>query len=121
MQVQAPRVLLQKAVRVTTIMKRLRAPEQGDSRANSPTAAAAAPPPASTDPACPPSSEGAAPALAETPAGGETSRAPPEAAASALEPPQLSAAVQEAELASRCNGESPTALSAATETGDEQG
>lgn len=109
MGVQVPRVLLQKAVRVTTIMKRLRAPEQSDSRANSPSAGATAPPAAATDPSCPP--EG------ETPAGEEISQPPPEAAASALEPPQPSLAVQEVEAASRCNGESSTA----TETGKEQG
>lgn len=118
MEVQVPRVVLQKAVRVTTIMKRLRAPEQSDSRANSPAAGATAPPPAG--PSCPPPSatvpEGAAPA--ETPAGGETSQPPPEAAAAAaLEPHRLSPAVQEVDPASRCNGESSTA----TETGKEQG
>lgn len=119
MEVEVASVLLQKAVRVTTIMKRLRAPEQSDSRANSPAAGAAAPPPAATEPSCPP--EGAAPVLAETPGGGELSQPPPEAAASAVEPQQLSPAVQEVEPASRCNGESSTALCAATETGKEQG
>lgn len=110
MGVQAPGVPLQKAVRVTTIMKRLRAPEQSDSRANSPTAGAAAPPAPAADPPCPP--EG------ETPAGEEISQAPPGAAAPASEPPQLSPAAQEeAEAEPRCNGGSSTA----TETGKEQG
>lgn len=117
--------LLQKAVRVTTIMKRLRAPEQSDSRANSPAAGAAAPPSAANDPSHPPSSaalpEGATPALAEVPAGGEISQAPTEAAASAAEPQQLSPAAQEVEPATRCNGESSAAHCAATETGNEQG
>lgn len=127
MQAEVARVLLQKAVRVTTIMKRLRAPEQSDSRANSPAAGATAPPGAPADPSCPPSSaavpEGAAPApaLADTPAGGETRPAPAEASSSASELQQLTPAVEEAEAASRCNGESSTAPCAATETGNEQG
>lgn len=119
--VEVARVLLQKAVRVTTIMKRLRAPEQSDSRTNSPAAGAVAP----SDPSCPPSSaavpEGATPALAETPAGGEARPAPAEASASASEPQQLIPAMEEAEPASRCNGESSTAPCAAAETGNEQG
>lgn len=111
---------LQKAVRVTTIMKRLRAPEQSDSRSNSPAAGATAPPPA--DASSPPSTttvpEGGVPAPAETPAGGGASEPPPEAAAPAVEP---QADVQQVEPASRCNGESSAALCAATETGNEQG
>lgn len=118
-------MLLQKAVRVTTIMKRLRAPEQSDSRANSPAAGATAPPAAPADPSCPPSSaavpEGAAPALADTPAGGETHPAPAEASSSTSEPQQLTPAAEVAEAASRCNGESSTAPCAATGTGNEQG
>uniref|UniRef100_A0A674P9H1 CaM kinase-like vesicle-associated b n=1 Tax=Takifugu rubripes TaxID=31033 RepID=A0A674P9H1_TAKRU len=109
-----------KAVRVTTIMKRLRAPEQSDSRSNSPAAGATAPPPA--DASSPPSTttvpEGGAPAPAETPTGGGASQPPPEAAAPAVEP---QADVQQVEPASRCNGESSAALCAATETGNEQG
>lgn len=119
---QIPCVLLQKAVRVTTIMKRLRAPEQSDSRSSSPAAGATAPPPAATDASCPPSAapapEGGDPALTGNPAGGAGSQPPPEAAASAVEP-QPDA--QEVEAASRCNGESSAALCAATETGNEQG
>lgn len=122
---EVARVLLQKAVRVTTIMKRLRAPEQSDSRANSPAAGATAPPAAPADPSCPPSSaavpEGAAPTLADASAGGETRPAPAEASSSASEPQQPTPAVEEAEAASRCNGESSTAPCAATETGNEQG
>lgn len=125
MQAEVARVLLQKAVRVTTIMKRLRAPEQSDSRANSPAAGATAPPAPPADPSCPPSSaavpEGAAPILADAPAGGETRPAPAEASSSASEPQQPTPAVEEAEAASRCNGESSTAPCAATETGNEQG
>lgn len=119
---QVPCVPLQKAVRVTTIMKRLRAPEQSDSRSNSPAAGATAPLPAATDASSPPSSttvpEGGAPAPTEIPAAGGASQPPPEAAAPAVEP---QADVQEVEPASRCNGESSTALCAATETGHEQG
>ncbi len=123
--------LLQKAVRVTTIMKRLRAPEQSDSRATSPAAGApadAAAPQAATDPSAPSSAatpEGPPAAATELPAGAEISQPAPEAgagvAATAAEPQQPSLAPQEAEPASRCNGEASTALHAATEAGDEQG
>ena len=126
--------LLQKAVRVTTIMKRLRAPEQSESRATSPAAgapadaAAAAAPQAAADPSAPSSAatpEGAPAAATELPAGAETSQPAPEAgagvAASAGEPQQPSPAPQEAEPASRCNGDASTALHAATEAGHEQG
>ncbi|XP_029946764.1 caM kinase-like vesicle-associated protein [Salarias fasciatus] len=124
-----------KAVRVTTIMKRLRAPEQSESRANNPAAGAGAPadpaaPQAAGDPAAPASA--AAPEVtpataAELPAGAETGRPTPEAegaaaAAPAEEPqPQASPAPQAAELTSRCNGEASTTLQTAAEAGDEQG
>nr|XP_046240671.1 caM kinase-like vesicle-associated protein [Scatophagus argus] len=120
-----------KAVRVTTIMKRLRAPEQSDSRATSPAAAAptdtAAQQPA-TDPSATLSAatpEGAPAAVTELPARVEMNQPAPEAgagvAASAAEPQQPSLAPQDAEPTSRCNGEASTALHAPTEGGDEQG
>ncbi|KAJ4927092.1 hypothetical protein JOQ06_014829 [Pogonophryne albipinna] len=126
-----------KAVRVTTIMKRLRAPEQSDSRAASPSAAAppdtaAAPQPASdpsaapqpaSDPSAAPAAaappEGATAVITELPAGAEISQPAPEEAASDGEPQQPRPAPQEAEPTSRCNGEA--ALNTATEGGDEQG
>ncbi|XP_070759216.1 caM kinase-like vesicle-associated protein [Enoplosus armatus] len=121
-----------KAVRVTTIMKRLRAPEQSESRATSPAAgdpaADATAPQAATDPSAPSSAatpEGAPAPATELPAGAETSQPAPEAgaggAASAAEPQQPSPAPQEAEPTSRCNGEASAAVHAATEAGDEQG
>lgn len=119
-------LLLQKAVRVTTIMKRLRAPEQKDSRATSPADATA--PQAATDPSAPSSAatpEEVPAAVTELPAGVEISQPAPEAgagaAASVAEPQQPSPAPQEAEPTSRCNGEASAALHAATEAGDEQG
>lgn len=122
-------LLLQKAVRVTTIMKRLRAPESSESRATTPAAAApadAAAPPAAADPSATSSApEGAPAAVTELPAGAEISQPAPEAgaeaAASAAEPQQPSPAPQEPEPTSRCNGEASAALHAATEGGDEQG
>ncbi|XP_076608581.1 caM kinase-like vesicle-associated protein [Chaetodon auriga] len=120
-----------KAVRVTTIMKRLRAPEQSDSKATSPAAGApadAAAPQAATDPSAPSSAatqEETPAAVTGLPAGAEISQAAPEAgagvAAPDAEPQQPSPAPQEAEPASRCNGEASAALHAATEAGDEQG
>lgn len=93
--------LLQKAVRVTTIMKRLRAPEHHQ------TAAAAQP------------SEGAA-----NPAGGaqENPQAPAEASTSpaGTEPPAGLEAPNAEASSSRCNGESPAPPPFATPTGDEQ-
>uniref|UniRef100_A0A8C3G099 CaM kinase-like vesicle-associated protein n=1 Tax=Cyclopterus lumpus TaxID=8103 RepID=A0A8C3G099_CYCLU len=131
---------LQKAVRVTTIMKRLRAPEQSDSKATGPAAGApadVAAPPAATDPSAPSSSaaeaEGApAPApvtelpVTELPAAGaETSQPAPQAgaaeAAAPAEPQHPSPAPREAEPTTRCNGEASAALRAAAEAGDEQG
>ncbi|KAB5536804.1 hypothetical protein PHYPO_G00111540 [Pangasianodon hypophthalmus] len=90
-----------KAVRVTTIMKRLRAPEHHQ------TAAAAQ------------SSEGAT-----NPAGGaqENPQAPAEASTSpaGTEPPAGLEASNAEASSSRCNGESPAPPSFATQTGDEQ-
>uniref|UniRef100_A0A8C4IQW4 CaM kinase-like vesicle-associated protein n=1 Tax=Dicentrarchus labrax TaxID=13489 RepID=A0A8C4IQW4_DICLA len=120
-----------KAVRVTTIMKRLRAPEQSDSRATSPAAGApadTAAPQAANDPSAPSSAatpEGAPAVVTELPAGAEIGQLVPEdgagVAALAAEPQQPSPALQEAEPTSRCNGEASTALHAATNAGDEQG
>lgn len=122
--------LPQKAVRVTTIMKRLRAPEQSDSKATSPAAGAPADPAApqaAADPSAPSSAaapEGAPAAVTELPAEVEISQPAPEAgdgaAASAAEPQQPSPAPQEAEPTSRCNGDA-SALHAGAEAGDEQG
>ncbi|GAA6221769.1 caM kinase-like vesicle-associated protein [Lates japonicus] len=120
-----------KAVRVTTIMKRLRAPEQSDSKATSPAASTPADPgapQAATDPSTP--STGAAPegvpaVATELPAGAEISQPAPEAsagvAAPAAEPQQQNPAPQEAEPTSRCNGEASTAHHASAEAGGEQG
>uniref|UniRef100_A0A8D3E0K8 CaM kinase-like vesicle-associated b n=1 Tax=Scophthalmus maximus TaxID=52904 RepID=A0A8D3E0K8_SCOMX len=119
-----------KAVRVTTIMKRLRAPEQSNSRATSPAAgspADPADPQAAADPSAPPrgACPGEAPAAAtELPAGAEMSQpaaeASPEVSAPAPEPPPQGPAPQEAEPV-RCNGEASTTHNASAEAGDEQG
>ncbi len=124
-------LLRQKAVRVTTIMKRLRAPEQSDSRTTSPAAGApadTAAPQAAADPSAPTSAatpEGAPPAVTELPVGAEISQQAPEAgaavAAAASEQQQPSPAPQEAEATSPCNGEASAALQAAPAAGDEQG
>ncbi|XP_029985842.1 caM kinase-like vesicle-associated protein [Sphaeramia orbicularis] len=114
-----------KAVRVTTIMKRLRAPEHSESRAATPAAAPADPsaPQAAADPSAPAAvPEGAPAAITEPPAGAEISQAALEAEAGAgagaeVEPQQPNPAPQEAEPTSRCNGEASAALHA----GDEQG
>lgn len=109
-------------------MKRLRAPEQSDSRAASPSAAAAPPdtaaaPQPASDPSAAPAAaappEGATAVITELPAGPEISQPAPEEAASDGEPQQPRPAPQEAEPTSRCNGEA--ALNTATEGGDEQG
>ncbi|KAM4740268.1 caM kinase-like vesicle-associated protein [Anableps anableps] len=115
-----------KAVRVTTIMKRLRAPEQSESKPTVPVAgepADPAAPQASTDPSAASSAavpQGAPAAAAELPTGEEKSQqAPPAqstAAASGEEPqPRV------AEPTSRCNGEASAALHTAAEAMDEQG
>uniref|UniRef100_A0A3B3XDA7 CaM kinase-like vesicle-associated protein n=1 Tax=Poecilia mexicana TaxID=48701 RepID=A0A3B3XDA7_9TELE len=84
-----------KAVRVTTIMKRLRAPEQSDSKPAVPAAAA--------DPTAPQTSANPS--------------APPSAAGPNAEELQPLAA----EPTSRCNGEASAALHTAGEATDEQG
>ncbi|KAG7214557.1 hypothetical protein INR49_022950, partial [Caranx melampygus] len=115
-----------KAVRVTTIMKRLRAPEASDSRATSPAAGAPADPaatPAATDPSAPSSGatpEGAPAAATETPAAAEISQPAAETTVSNAEPQQQCPALQEAEPTPRCNGEASTAHNAPAEAGDEQ-
>uniref|UniRef100_A0A1A8MIR2 CaM kinase-like vesicle-associated protein n=1 Tax=Nothobranchius pienaari TaxID=704102 RepID=A0A1A8MIR2_9TELE len=102
-----------KAVRVTTIMKRLRAPEQSESRPAGP--AADSPADAVADPAAPSSAA----------AGGEVSLHVPEAgstvAASTQEQQQPNPDPHGAEPASRCNGEASAALHSAAEATDEQG
>ena len=143
-------LLPQKAVRVTTIMKRLRAPEQSDTGAASPAAAAspgdAAPAPLQADstgtPAAATVLEGESAAVPEGPAGVETSQATADAAAEvcvpatepeqatadaaaevcvpATEPEQAIPAPEEADPSLRCNGEAPPPLQAAAEAGDEQ-
>uniref|UniRef100_A0A8C6L5S8 CaM kinase-like vesicle-associated protein n=1 Tax=Nothobranchius furzeri TaxID=105023 RepID=A0A8C6L5S8_NOTFU len=102
-----------KAVRVTTIMKRLRAPEQSESRPAGP--AADSPADAVADPAAPSSAA----------AGGEVSLHVPEAgstvAASTQEQQQPNPDAHGAEPASRCNGEASAALHSAAEATNEQG
>lgn len=117
-----------KAVRVTTIMKRLRVPE---AKTTSPEAAAPAEsiaPQTATDPSVPSSTaapEGGCAGVAEPPATAEpTSQPAPEAgtgeAAVVAEPQQPSPPPQEAEPTSRCNGEALAALHV-SETENEQG
>lgn len=101
----------QKAVRVTTIMKRLRAPEQSDTRAAD-TPAEPAGPQAAADPSHPPS-----PAPPPPPEGGATETGLTLSEAEAVAPP--SPAPEEA--SSRCNGEASTALHDGAEAGGEQG
>ncbi|KAL0978631.1 hypothetical protein UPYG_G00173090 [Umbra pygmaea] len=130
-----------KAVRVTTIMKRLRAPEQSvDSGATSPTVAttptAGVPSPADPHaPGEPPAATptGESPAVSEPPAGIEaeachsTPHAPAEITGTspAPSPDQASqaeaAGLEEVEPLSRCNGEAPNPLLSAADAGDEQG
>ena len=124
----------QKAVRVTTIMKRLRAPEQSGSRAASPAegtadaatavvvepadAAAPAAAAATTDPVAT-----VTPVIAVTECGVGGSSDPTQAVVAevagggACAPEQPGAA----EPASRCNGDTPAPLSAESEAGKEQG
>lgn len=106
-------------------MKRLRAPEQSESRATSPAAVApadSAAPQAATDPTTPSSAiipEGPPTAIAGVPAGAETGQ-PAEAEASTTEAQQPSPAPQEVEPPSRCNGEASVGLHGAGGVGDEQ-
>lgn len=120
-------------------MKRLRAPEQSNSRATSPEAGAPADPAApqaAADPSAAASEgapksapegapEGAPATVTELPAGAEISQPAPEdgdeVVASAAEPQQPSPAPVEAEPTSRCNGDASAALHAGAEAGDEQG
>uniref|UniRef100_A0A4W5Q804 CaM kinase-like vesicle-associated b n=1 Tax=Hucho hucho TaxID=62062 RepID=A0A4W5Q804_9TELE len=134
-----------KAVRVTTIMKRLRAPEQSaDSGATIPAVAtspaageptsAPADPQALSDPSAATAAaapEGELAAVTEPPAGKEavTWDATPQGAAEVTAPPPAPEeaspveapveAPEEVDPLSRCNGESPTPLQPAA--GDEQG
>ena len=119
--------LLQKAVRVTTIMKRLRAPEHSNSRATTPAAGAPvepAAPQATIDPSAPlcgETPEGAPAAATELPAEAEMSHPAPEASPGASASPSEGPAQQEAEPASRCNGEASTTHQASVEAEGEQG
>ncbi|XP_005915321.1 caM kinase-like vesicle-associated protein isoform X1 [Simochromis diagramma] len=120
-----------KAVRVTTIMKRLRAPEHSDAKAANPAAGAPADstaPQAAADPPAPSSAtapEGSTAPVTELPAGAEKSQPAPEASAgvapSAEDHQQPSPAPHGDEPASRCNGEASAALHTPAEAGDEQG
>uniref|UniRef100_A0A8C5CR50 CaM kinase-like vesicle-associated b n=1 Tax=Gadus morhua TaxID=8049 RepID=A0A8C5CR50_GADMO len=128
-----------KAVRVTTIMKRLRAPEQGGSRAASPAEgttsagaatavevepadakapATAASATATTDPVT-----AATPVIAVTECGAGGSSEPTQAVVVEVEAGGARAQEQPggAEPASRCNGDAAAPLSAESEAGDEQG
>lgn len=118
-------LLLQKAVRVTTIMKRLRAPEPSPA-AGAPAAGAPAALQGATDPSAPSSSatpEEVPAAVTELPAGAEINQPAPEAggevAASPAEPRQPSPAPQEAEPTTRCNGEASAEPHATAEGGEE--
>ncbi|XP_055773356.1 caM kinase-like vesicle-associated protein isoform X2 [Salvelinus fontinalis] len=136
-----------KAVRVTTMMKRLRAPDKGtDSGTTSPAVAtspaAGEPAPAPADPQAPsdPSAalasaapEGEPAAVTEPPAEMEAMAcdvtpqaaaevtALPEEEASSAEAPVEAPAPEEVDLLLRCNGEAPTPLQPAAEARDEQG
>ncbi|KAM6980093.1 caM kinase-like vesicle-associated protein [Aplochiton taeniatus] len=94
-----------KAVRVTTLMKRLRAPEATDSGASSPAAgASAAVTPCSTP--APPADGGEG-----NPASTEASVNAPSTATVAPEPPRASpAAMQQAQLPDQCNGDAPAPI-----------
>uniref|UniRef100_A0A8C8M7Y0 CaM kinase-like vesicle-associated protein n=1 Tax=Oncorhynchus tshawytscha TaxID=74940 RepID=A0A8C8M7Y0_ONCTS len=134
-----------KAVRVTTMMKRLRAPDKGvDSGTPGPAVAtspaAGEPAPAPADPQAP-SDPSAAPAAAApegepaavteppaemeavacdvTPQAAAEVTAPPEEEASSAEAPVEAPAPEEVDLLSRCNGEAPSPLQPAAEAGDE--
>ncbi|MGH0173691.1 UNVERIFIED_CONTAM: hypothetical protein FKN15_066411 [Acipenser sinensis] len=129
-----------KAVRVTTIMKRLRAPEQSASAATAP-AAPAAPadpeaPAASADPAAPASNDTptateseSSPGSSEAPTPSEPPSAEPENKPASPEEdspaqPDSSAQVgvmeEEEAASSRCNGETAAPLEPAVEACDEQ-
>lgn len=108
-------------------MKRLRAPEQSESKATTPAAGAladSAPPQAAADPSTPSSAiipEGPPVAITGVPAGAETGQPAAEAEASTAEPQQPSPAPQEVETTSRCNGEASAGLHGVGGAGDEQG
>lgn len=88
---------IQKAVRVTTLMKRLRAPDQSDSGASSPALGASA--------------------------GSVISSSTPVAMAATPEPPGSTLELQQiraGEAPARCNGEIPAPLQLSVETREEQ-
>ncbi|KAJ8409378.1 hypothetical protein AAFF_G00235760 [Aldrovandia affinis] len=111
-----------KAVRVTTIMKRLRAPEQSSSASANPSAGPATPavPAAQSDvPAAPVS----APSATESPSTEPENTAVSEGAGEGQPPPDsahTNPAPEEADPSSRCNGETPVPHQPATAPGDEQ-
>ncbi|KAK6480626.1 caM kinase-like vesicle-associated protein [Huso huso] len=135
-----------KAVRVTTIMKRLRAPEQSASAATAPAALAApAAPAAPADPEAPAASaDPAAPASNDTPTATESESSPGSSEApTPSEPPsaepenkpaspeedspaqpdssaQVGVMEEEEAASSRCNGETAAPLEPAVEACDEQ-
>uniref|UniRef100_A0A8C7X983 CaM kinase-like vesicle-associated b n=1 Tax=Oryzias sinensis TaxID=183150 RepID=A0A8C7X983_9TELE len=108
-----------KAVRVTTIMKRLRAPEQSESKPATPASSLLALQ-TTANPSAPTAAavEGT-PAVTEQPVAGEMSQQmqQTEAAASPEEPQQL----QGGEPTIRCNGEASATLFTAGENAKEQG
>uniref|UniRef100_A0A3B3HRW1 CaM kinase-like vesicle-associated b n=1 Tax=Oryzias latipes TaxID=8090 RepID=A0A3B3HRW1_ORYLA len=108
-----------KAVRVTTIMKRLRAPEQSESKPATPASSLLALQ-TTANPSAPTTAavEGT-PAVTEQPVTGEMSQQvqQTEAAASPEEPQQL----QEGDPTTRCNGEASATLFTAGEIAKEQG
>ena len=96
---------LQKAVRVTTLMKRLRAPEQGESGASSPTPGAAAGPLTSNSgPAPPTSAPGTASSSTEQASAKEQV---PDTDTGVIQAPTVTAARDEEEAGERRNGQTP--------------
>uniref|UniRef100_A0A8C5AS87 CaM kinase-like vesicle-associated a n=1 Tax=Gadus morhua TaxID=8049 RepID=A0A8C5AS87_GADMO len=94
-----------KAVRVTTLMKRLRAPEQGESGASSPTPGAAAGPLTSNSgPAPPTSAPGTASSSTEQASAKEQV---PDTDTGVIQAPTVTAARDEEEAGERRNGQTP--------------
>lgn len=117
-----------KAVRVTTIMKRLRVPEHSEARSTAPSAEVPADPSApqaSNDPSAPSSAavpEAAPSPNKEQPTGEEKSQqAPPAESTGEASSEELNPEPQAAEPTSRCNGEASALLHTAAEAMDEQG
>lgn len=106
-------------------MKRLRTPEQSESRSTGPTTSPSADPTtpqAATDPAAPSSAAPLqGPTATELSAAGEVSCLASSAEPSAEGPQQPNPDRQGAELTSRCNGEAPGIFHTAAEGTNEQG